>query len=380
MDEKQTVIIFSTAYLPFIGGAELAIKEITDRISDFNFVLVTSRMRGNLSLRERMGNVEVRRVGVGIPFLDKILSPLLAAWHVYTIAKRHQVCLFWSVMVSYTTITPVILKMFGFYKDIPFLVTLQEGDSEEHLFHGRFGFIAYWWRASLRYASHVQVISTYLEKLTQQFGYRGTVSVVPNGVDTQKFKVQSSKFKGGETRTTILTVSRLVEKNAVDILIKAFAEVYKKFPQAKLHIVGEGLLRPELETLTRAWGVVDAVTFFGNVENEKVPELLMAADVFSRPSRSEGLGTAFLEAMAAGLPIIAAPVGGITDFLKDGETGLVCKVDDPHDLALQIEKLFTDEELYKKLQGNGRRLVEEKYDWNFVAMQMKTIFHNLCGS
>ena len=373
MEQKQTVIIFSTAYLPFLGGAELAIKEITDRIHDLDFILITARMRRNLLPRERLGNVEVYRVGVGIPLADKLLSPFFASLCVFQISRRFPTCLFWSVMVSYTTITPVLLKMFRFYKNTPLFVTLQEGDSEKHISSGRFGLIAYWWRMSLRHADHVQVISTYLEKLARMFGYRGAVSMVPNGVDIGKFQIEKKKNK-----KVIITVSRLVEKNAVDILIRAFAEVYKKFPDAKLHIVGEGEFRNKLETLVSNLEVGAAVTFWGNVPNEEVPRYLVVARVFVRSSRSEGLGISFLEAMSAGVPIIATLVGGITDFLKDGETGLVCRVDDPHDLASKIERLFIDEPLYTKLQENGRRLVEERYDWNSIALQMKHIFNHLC--
>ena len=377
MDQKQYVIICSTAYLPFLGGAELAIKEITDRISDLRFILITARMRRDLPKKERIGNIDVYRVGVGVPFLDKIFSPVLAAWRIFIITRHFPVCLFWSVMVSYTTITPVLLKMFGLYRNIPFLLTLQEGDSEKHIFKGWFGLIAYWWRVSLRYASHVQVISTWLEKFAREFGYKGVISVVPNGVDVSKFKVQSSKFKV-QDKKIIITVSRLVEKNGVDTLIKAFAEVHKKIPDAKLHMVGDGELRGELETLVDTLGIRSKTMFFGEVPHEKISACQSDAYMFVRPSRSEGLGTAFLEAMADGLPIIGTSVGGIVDFLRDGETGLFCKVDDPQDLALQIEKLFIDESLYTKLQENGRRLVEEQYDWNSIALQMKRIFNHLC--
>ncbi|TSC69752.1 MAG: LPS biosynthesis protein, partial [Parcubacteria group bacterium Gr01-1014_70] len=256
MDQKQYVLIFSTAYLPLLGGAELAVRDITDRVHDFTFILITARMRRDLSRRERIGNIDIYRVGVGTPFFDKIFSPILAAWLVFKITRHVHACLFWSVMVSYTTITPVFLKMLGLYKNIPLLVTLQEGDSEKHIFEGRFGLIAYWWRASLQYADHVQVISKYLEKLARDFGYRGPVSVVPNGVNTKKFQIEKKNEK-----KVIITISRLVEKNGLDVLIKAFAEVCKKFPDAALHIVGDGRLRGELEALVDMLGIRSKTIF-----------------------------------------------------------------------------------------------------------------------
>lgn len=375
MEQKQCILIFSTAYLPLLGGAELAIKDITDRIHDSTFILVTARLRRDLPQREHVGNVEVFRVGIGVPLVDKLLSPFLASLRVHHIARRQHIKLFWSVMVSYTTITPVLLKMFGLYKNTPLLLTLQEGDSEKHIFEGRFGLIAYCWRRAFRYASHVQVISAYLEKLARNFGYAGLVSIVPNGVDIKKFPISPSKKE-----KIIITVSRLVEKNGVDTLIRAFAEVHEKFPEAKLHIVGDGMLRSELETLAGARGLGNAVTFFGSVPFEEIPLHLGRASIFVRPSHSEGLGTAFLEAMAVGLPVVGTSIGGIVDFLKDGETGLFCKVDNPKDLTEKITMLLENTALYDTLQKNGRQLVVEKYSWDDIAERMSAIFKNLCAS
>ena len=382
MDQKQYVLIFSTAYLPFIGGAELAIKEITDRLQDLHFILITARMRRDLPRRERVGSIDVYRVGVGIPFFDKMFSPILAACLVFTITRRIRVRLFWSVMVSYTTITPVLLNMFGFYRNVPFLLTLQEGDSKKHIFEGRFGFIAYWWRACLKYANHVQVISTYLVKLAKEFGYEGRISLVPNGVDTEKFKIipispRTLGKAGVIQHAKIITVSRLVEKNGVDVLMRAFAKVHKEFPFAELCVVGDGPLRRKLEELSHDLGIANSVKFNGAVAYEKIPQYLAKADVFVRPSRSEGLGTAFLEAMAMGLPVVGTRVGGIPDFLEHERTGLFTNVDDAEDLAKQIMRLCADGALYEKLSRNGKELVQKTYTWDAITRTMKDIMIHL---
>lgn len=375
MDQKQYILIFSTAYLPFLGGAELAIKEITDRIDDLGFILITTRMRRDLPQKERMGNIDVYRVGMGIPFLDKVLSPILAAWQVFMITRRFPVCLFWSVMVSYTTITPVLLNMFRFYRNMPFLLTLQEGDSEKHIFEGRFGLIAYGWRISLRYANHVQVISTYLGKLAKDFGYEGTVSVVPNGVDANVFYPRDIKRE----KNLIVTTSRLVRKNGIDLLISAMPHVVKQVPDAKLHIIGDGVDREKLEQMVRVSHMEHIIIFFGAVSFDKVPDYLVPACVFVRPSRSEGLGTAFLEAMAMGIPVVATRVGGILDFLEDEHTGLFADVNSTEDIAKKIIRLLTDDALHDKLSRNGKELVKETYSWDTIAERIKTIFKNLCA-
>ena len=128
--------------------------------------------------------------------------------------------------------------------------------------------------------------------------------------------------------------------------------------------------------MARELKVDEAVQFLGHIEPGKVYDYLAKADIFARPSRSEGLGSSFLEAVGAGLPVIGTPVGGIPDFLKDNETGLFCEVDNPKDLAEKIKKLMTDEELAKRISENGHQLVLEKYDWNNIAKQMQnTLSH-----
>jgi len=203
----------------------------------------------------------------------------------------------------------------------------------------------------LKKTDYVTAISSFLLEQVRKLGYKGRAEVVPNGVDVERFMNKDLRFKNGRR---IITVSRLAYKNGVDILEKAFEIVKKKFPDAELRIISDA-------------------------RHEDIPKYLWEADVFVRPSRSEGLGTAFLEAMAAGLPIIGTNVGGIPDFLKDGETGLFAKVDDSKDLAEKIELLFSDEALRQKLIKNGRRLIEEKYQWSRVALKMKNIFMELCA-
>ena len=105
-----------------------------------------------------------------------------------------------------------------------------------------------------------------------------------------------------------------------------------------------------------------------------MPRYLAAADVFCRPSLTEGLGNSFLEAMSCGLPIIATPVGGIVDFLRDGETGLACEVRRPMSIALALQRYYEDKELYRRIQKAGQELVRAHYGWNNIAITMNQLF------
>lgn len=375
MGKKQAVIIFSTAYLPLIGGAELAIKEITDRVCGLVFFLITARMKRSFPRRERLGNVDVYRVGLGIPFFDKLFSPLLGAFVARRLMKKHDVMCFWSIMITFTSGAPFLLKLLGLNKKIPILLTLQEGDSPEHIKRARFGLIRFSWRFMLHFADHVQVISNYLADMARAYGYKEEISIVPNGVSKTLIANGKSRIaKQQKNKKIIITVSRLVEKNGIDILIDAIAKVKEHIPDIQCLILGDGPERKNIESIIKNHELGNNVKLFGSVLYEEVPDYLAHADIFVRPSRSEGLGTSFLEAMAAGVPIIGTPVGGIPDFLKDSETGLFARVDDANNLAEKIEQLLRDGELRVRLADNGRRLAGEYYNWHTIADRMRTLF------
>ncbi|MST04017.1 MAG: glycosyltransferase, partial [Candidatus Pacebacteria bacterium] len=117
--------------------------------------------------------------------------------------------------------------------------------------------------------------------------------------------------------------------------------------------------------------------FKGYMEYNKIPDFLRDAYVFVRPSRSEGLGSSFLEAMALGLPIIAPRVGGIADFLRDGENGLEMIPEDDGDLANKLSLILRDVNLREDLSRKAFKYVWGKYDWNNLRTEMKDFISSL---
>lgn len=381
---KKTIFIFSTAYLPFVGGAEVALKEITDRIPEFNFILLTAKMKRGLLNSERIGNIQVYRLGVGF-FFDKILLPFLAFFIFFSIIRNLKLEIrnyfLWGIMASYGSIGAYFIK--SIKPEIPFLLTLQEGDSEEHLKKGKLGLVGFFGKRIIKKTDKIQVISNYLKDFALHQGAISPIAVVPNGVDLKKYKTQSVKHKNlklkyniKDNEKIVITTSRLVYKNGIDILIKAINELKNIIPQSriKLFILGDGVLRKELENLTEELNLKNEVIFLGFIAQDEIYDYLKIADVFVRPSRSEGLGNSFLEAMAAGIPVIGAAVGGIPDFLINGKTGLFCEADNYKDLAKKIKLILEDGKLREKIILNGKNLVEEKYDWEKISKKMEEIF------
>lgn len=380
------------AYVPFVGGAELAVKEITDRMPEYEFHMITHRFDRGWARCETIGNIKVFRVGWGGgkdsyygQALGKFLFMPLAFWKALRMRRKNSYAVFWSLMASRAAGPVFFLKLM--YPRIPFFLTIQEGDTPEYA-HRRAGAFRVLWRCVFRMADRIQAISLYLKDWCIREGADpDRITVVPNGIDIKKFTysaevtsaakaghVPSSKF---QVRNTVITTSRLVRKNGIDILIQAIARIKNIVPDIQCVIIGDGPEKDALRALAVTEGVGDRVRFLGAVPNSDIPMHLAEADVFVRPSRSEGLGTSFLEAMAAGLPIIAPSVGGIPDFLIDGVTGLFMKPEDSDDCAKSIERIFADASLRATIVHNASELIRTKYTWDIVSKKIGSILNEV---
>lgn len=368
-NENPAIIIFSTAYLPFTGGAEVAVKEITDRINNFQFDMVTARLDGKLPKFEKIGGVNVHRVGFGVPMLDKYLLPFLSCLKAGNLHKKNHYRVLWSIMASYAGFGALFFKIL--HPQIPFVLTLQEGDAEKHILK-RVGVFYRLWKKIFKKADRIQTISNYLADFARRHGAVCPVEVVPNGADVEKFSISGGQISKSdlnmkENEKIIITTSRLVEKNGVADLIESLRYLDDN---VKLLILGAGPLERNLKLKTKNLNLEKRIIFLGHVNHQETAKYLKISDVFIRPSLSEGMGNSFIEAMAAGIPIIGTPVGGIVDFLKDGETGLFCKVRDPKSIAEKAGVLLKNSRLKQRIVSNARKLVFEKYDWNKISGQI----------
>ncbi len=376
---SKRIFIFSTAYFPLVGGAEVAMKELTDRLSDWDFSLICARIKPGLPTTERIGNVTVHRCGLGHP-IDKYLLPLLGLFRANTIAKNGRPAIIWSLMASYGGFAALVCKFV--YADAKLLLTLQEGDPLEH-YDERAGVFSFLHKKIFQRADAVQALSRFLADWAIKMGFRGTPEIIPNGVDISRFSKRITdeershvRRKAGASEGDILlvTASRLSLKNGVDDLIRSLTHLP---PAYKALVVGEGEDRDMLERLVKDLSVESRVIFLGKRGHDELPGLLQASDIFVRASLSEGLGNSFLEAMAAGIPIIGTPVGGIPDFLTDGETGVFCQPRQPESLARAVARISDEPGLRAKLVRQGEALVRERYAWDDITDRMQTLLNSL---
>ncbi len=371
----------------------MAVKEITDRLGDdFSFDLICARIKKDLPKREKIGRINVHRLGWGC-FFDKYYLALGGHCFASRLHKKNNYNAIWAIMASFGGFAAMFFKKK--HPAMPFLLTLQEGDPLDYI-KKQVGIFGSWFKQIFTRADYIQAISNFLADWAKNMGAKCPIEVVPNGVDLGKFNnsvilnpegMKNLKEKLGikENEKVIITVSRLVEKNGVEDLIRAINLLPENI---KLLIVGDGEKRTHLSFVIGNLSLGKRVFLLGSIPPEKVVDYYLISDIFVRPSLSEGLGSVFLEAMAAGVPIIGTKVGGIPDFLEDGErsrtidpertpTGLFCEVKNPQSIAEKIKLLLADDGLRQKLIINGKKLVEEKYNWNKIVKQMEAIFGKL---
>ena len=204
---------------------------------------------------------------------------------------------------------------------------------------------------------------------------RAKIEVIPNGIDLERFghapdgrAEARSGFGLTDSAFVVATAARLSREKGVDTLLSAAAQ---RMGMTFL-VAGDG---PLLSVRTKQAPV--NARLLGRLED--VLPLLSAADVFAIPSRREGQGIAALEAMAAGIPLVASRVGGLADMLSDGETALLVPPDDPDALAAALSRLKSDVRLRTKLSANAVPLVREQYDVKRMLASVTALYESLAA-
>jgi glycosyltransferase involved in cell wall biosynthesis len=400
----KRMLIFSLAYQPFVGGAEIAIKEITDQCSrsEYSFDMITLRFDSNLPRIETIGNVTVHRIGFSVagarvsdrsmPLkckVSKTLFPLTAFMKAAWLHRGHRFDIAWAMMANQAGFAALFFSWL--YPHVRYVLELQDGRAFADMKKRRPILRLLWslYRQMYLAADSIKCISYFLAEEARAIGFAGPLIVIPNGVDFKRFSAAVAPEKIETMRATLdaqpgdvflFTASRLVLSRGVEDAIEALMHLP---PHVKFLVAGDGEDRGNLEHIARSLGVSDRVVFLGHVSHHRLPEYLAVSDVFVRASVIEGFGNAFLEAFAAGVPVVATPVGGIPDFLFDPDrnpeknpTGLFCAVHDPESIARAVSRYLADTALRKRIIENARSLAADTYDWDLIAHRMRTEVFN----
>jgi 1,2-diacylglycerol 3-alpha-glucosyltransferase len=234
-----------------------------------------------------------------------------------------------------------------------------------------------WLREYMRKCQHIIIPSESIRSmLVNDYGLVDRFTVIPTGLDVAPYK----EADGVALRTQwgwlddkiIISVGRLAEEKNWTTLLQAFAIALKEEPHLRLVLVGDGPQAQALRQLTGQLGVAERVLFTGSVPFDQVPTCLKAADLFVFASVTETQGLATLEAMAAGLPVVAVAASGTQDIVENGRQGFLVQ-NDPHDLANEIVNLIENPDLMSTFKAAALQK-SRAYDNKRLARRMLKVY------
>jgi len=383
----KKILIFSLNYYPkYVGGAEVAIKEIVERTEkdNYQFHMITLRFDSELPKYEVVHGIHIHRIGFtkkGANILElktswlrynKYYFQFFAAFYALSLHRKEKFSAIWAMMAHSCAIPGGIFKTI--YPKVKYILTLQEGDPPEYI-ESMMKPVWPFFKRGFILADVTQSISTFLNNWSVRMGNKNFKTVIPNAVDLKEFtrvfsegEISEVKAKLGKKDGEIwlITTSRLVHKNGIDDCINAIKLLPEKYHFA---ILGIGPDEEKLKKIVNDLDINNRVHFVGQIGHPLMAVYLKACDIFIRPSRSEGMGNSFVEAMSTKMPVIATIEGGLSDFIFDGKTAWVVKKDSLESIkeaVLRIEEGGNR----KQILDTAYDMVVEKYNWDLVARRM----------
>ncbi|WP_162562487.1 glycosyltransferase family 4 protein [Salinigranum rubrum] len=359
-------VLICTDYLPPEGGGvEVVVENLAVRLASKGVnVAVFSLVDNEDSEIQDIDNVSVY-TSKSISLTEKIglqsQFSIEAPFYLRQLIKRfdpdviHLHNRFFFTTVS-STVAQATLR-----SAVPTVTTLHLGDISN--ITGLSGYIARLFeqtvgRIMIRRSDRIIAVSEAVAEYSYSLGgVPERTNVIPNGVDTERFHPNPERTGSN----SILFVGRLVQNKGPQTLIDAMPMVLRSVPDADLKIVGTGPMENTLKARTEELGIQESVRFVGYVQS--VAEAMRSADVFCRPSLSEGMPLTVLEAMASGLPAVVTPVAGVPEIVTHGETGVLVPPKNPAELSEAIVDLLSDDGSRKRIAESAREYVVREHSW-----------------
>ena len=224
------------------------------------------------------------------------------------------------------------------------------------------------------YCENVDVVVTVskaLEDRLRRCGTKTEIRTIHNGFHDEGIKECVEKVS-----CSCLQVSNLIELKQIPVTIRAFEKIYRKYPQARLTIIGRGPDREMLESLCSDLNISDVVTFTGQLQHQDVMERMAKAQFYIMPSVREGLPIAYLEAMGMGCVVVGTATEGIAEVVDDGENGFLVQPGDFETIAERVCECIGDHAKAERISEEGKRTVQHM-TWNHNAQKLLEVFREL---
>lgn len=380
------ILFVNYEYPPLGGGGGIETRDLAEELAKRHDVHVLTTAYADLPSTERSNGVTIHRVRVWgrtkLPTasLRSMVTFVPAAlWAGVRLLRTMQPDVLNAHFVVPSGIPALALARIG---RVPFVLTLIGGDiydPSKGVSPHRHAILRWIVSRIVRRADAVTAISQDTrERALRYHRAEAPITVVPLGLvpPAAPLEVKQSPDTVG-ARIDLITVGRLIPRKGYADLLLAIASMHEK--NIFLHILGDGPLASELQREAATRGVLDRVQFHGHVSEAEKFRLLAASDVYVSASHHEGFGICFLEAMYAGLPIIATDTGGQTDFLTAGRNAILVPPHHPKELGRALEALILDRSVRERMAATNREDVQQ-YVIGRTAAQYEEIFQRVSHS
>jgi len=410
MNFKKRVLVTTATFPTFLKNDSTPpfVYELSKRLAekdDLEMVVSAPYVKNSKEYEER-NNLKIYRYKYGFTALrDGAILPnikknkllvfqvpffvLFSFLNIVKLVKRERIDIIHAHWIIPQGFLAVLYKKLFRKKNLKIICTVHGGD----IFSLRGWFFTKIKKWILNNADEITVVSNEIREEVERIGVsplkkgvRG-IFTMPMGVDENVFSPdkcdKNIKKEYNITSSFLLFVGRLVEKKGVKYAIAAMPIVFKKHPEVKFIIIGEGPLKNNLKEQVKELSLENNIIFAGGISNNELPRYYATADIFLGPSvtakngDSEGFGLTFVEALLCKCCVIASDLKTISDVVKNEKTGIQVDVKNTELLAEKIIELIEDENKRKKLAGDGYEFVKNRFTWDISAEKYYSLIKDL---
>jgi glycosyltransferase involved in cell wall biosynthesis len=365
------LVLCSGIYPDKVGGAEIHVFNMACRLGERGHNVYVVTPGNNILNKKSNTKIPFAKISVKVWSSPFITLSYLVKGLILSFKLRKQIEIVHSHTADYSTMITAFL--FSLFSRKPYVVACMGSDiriTSRKFLHRALQL------PFLRSAKSVVVVSNEIaELLKQKYGIpKCKIMVVGSAYDDRIIQELANfrPYAKAERSKCIISVANMRPEKDHMTLLKAFARLIKNMNNVQLYLVGDGLLKDQLEEFCIHHNL-HSVTFLGRLPHEGALEHIANSDIFILTSVEEGMPTVILEALALGKPVIATAVGGIPEVVKEGVNGILVPPKSPEPIAKALERLLGNSGLRRKLGRAAAGSVKD-YTWSKIAEKYESVY------